>query len=61
MFKPGKTEVQKTLFDPDQSFPDYVQNILKKGWADDFYRIVFTHINEERFSVLYNREASRPN
>ncbi len=61
MFRPGNKDVQKTLFDQDQSFPDYVIDMLKKSWADDFYRIIFSQINEERFSVLYSQRASRPN
>lgn len=40
MFRPGKKDVQKTLFDQDQSFPDYVLEMLEKGWAHDFYRII---------------------
>ncbi|SDJ22316.1 hypothetical protein SAMN04488123_12141 [Natribacillus halophilus] len=31
MFKPGDKHVQKTLFDQDQAFPDYVVEILKKS------------------------------
>lgn len=61
MFKVGKKDVQKSLFDQDQQFPEYVVEILKKSWAEDFFRLVFTQINEERFSVLYSTEASRPN
>src|SRR5690625_4870033 len=61
MFKPGKRNVQKTLFDQDQLFPEYIMKLLKQSWADDFYRLIFTQINEERFSVLYSEKASRPN
>src|SRR5699024_12660839 len=61
MFKQGEKDVQKTLFDQDQSFPDYIVSLLKQSWADDFYRLILTQINEERFSVLYSDKASRPN
>src|SRR5690625_1215035 len=61
MFKPGKKNVQKTLFDQDQLFPEYIIKLLKESWADDFYRLILTQINEERFSVLYSDKASRPN
>lgn len=61
MFKHGKKDVQKTLFDQDQSFPGYVMDMLQKSWAYDFYRFIFSQINEERFSVLYSDKASRPN
>ncbi|WP_212667937.1 hypothetical protein [Virgibacillus pantothenticus] len=42
MFKHGKKDVQKTLFDQDQSFPGYVMDMLQKSWADDFYRFIFS-------------------
>src|SRR5690625_7104944 len=61
MFRQGKKDVQKTLFDQDQSFPDYIVKLLKQSWADDFYRLILTQINEERFSVLYSDKASCPN
>lgn len=61
MFKPGKKDVQKTLFDQDQLFPEYIIKLLKESWADDFYRLILTQIDEERFSVLYSDKASRPN
>lgn len=61
MFRQSKTTVQKSLFDRDQSFPDYIVKMLRKSWADDFYRIVLSNIDEKRFSVLYSNQASRPN
>lgn len=42
--------------------PKYLQDILKKSWAQPFRDYIFPSINEERFSVLYsNNAASRPN
>jgi hypothetical protein len=39
-----------------------LRGYLKKTWAHDFQEIIFTNINEERFSVLYSdNHASRPN
>jgi len=61
MFKQGKKDVQKSFFDQDQQFPTYVMEMLKKSWAEDFFRLVFSQINEKRFSVLYSTVASRPN
>lgn len=61
MFRQGKKDVQKTLFDQDQSFPDYIVKLLKQSWANDFYSLILTQIDEERFSVLYSDKASRPN
>lgn len=61
MFRPGKKDIQKSLFDQDQAFPNHIIELLKKSWAEDFYRLILTQINEERFSVLYSDKASRPN
>jgi hypothetical protein len=61
MFRQGKKDVQKSLFDQDQAFPNHIIEILKKSWAEDFYRLIFTQINEKRFSILYSDKASRPN
>src|SRR5699024_10468643 len=61
MFRQGKKDVQKTLFDQEQTFQDYIDKLLKQDWADDFYRLILTQINEERISVLYSDKASRPN
>lgn len=41
MFKLGKKDVQKSLFDQDRQFPEYVIEMLKKSWAEDFFRLVF--------------------
>ena len=39
-----------------------VQKMIENSWANDFAKIVFPAINEERFSVLYSdAPASRPN
>lgn len=61
MFRQGKTNVQKSMFDQERAFPDYILKMLRKSWADDFFRLVFRNIDEERFSVLYSDKASRPN
>src|SRR5699024_11822869 len=61
MFRQRKKDDHKTLFDQDQSLPDYIVKLLKHSWDDDFYRLILTQINEERFSVLYSDKASRPN
>ena len=38
------------------------QKLLHQSWAVGFYQNVFSHIDEERFSVLYSTNAaSRPN
>lgn len=53
---------QTTLLDPINQMPKYLQEILRKSWAQVFRDHIFPQINEERFSVLYsNNQASRPN
>ena len=41
--------------------PAHIQRLIDKSWAKDFADMVFPAINEERFSVLYSTEYSRPN
>lgn len=61
MFKRGKKEHQKTIFDFEMSYPQSIREMLEKSWAASFYNDVFLNINEERFSVLYSDKLSRPN
>jgi hypothetical protein len=49
MFKKGETEQQKTIFDQEMQYPAHVLEKLQKSWADDFYKHIFSQINEERF------------
>jgi len=58
-----KNNAQQTTFlDPVAQMPKYLQDILKKSWAQAFRDYVFPQINEERFSVIYSSDhASRPN
>ncbi|MEG0051509.1 MAG: transposase [Terrisporobacter sp.] len=52
---------QTSLFDPLNEMPKYLKEILNKSWAKAFRDCIFPQINEERFSVLYSNNASRPN
>jgi len=53
---------QTSLLDPITQMPKYLQDILKKCWAQGFRDYIFPQINEERFSVIYSsNHASRPN
>ena len=52
---------QISLFDPINQMPKYLQDILKKSWAQTFRDYIFSSINEERFSPIYSSNASRPN
>ena len=45
MFRPNEKTVQKSLFDHDQTFPEYVLKMLRNSWAEDFYNLIFTQIN----------------
>lgn len=61
MFKRGKKEHQKSLFDLDILGPASLTKRLQKTWAESFFHAVFLHINEDRFAVLYSDQLSRPN
>ena len=53
---------QTTFLDPIEQMPKYLQDILKKSWAQTFREHIFPLINEERFSAIYSSDkASRPN
>ncbi len=60
-FKPNSTQ-QINFDDAFLNLSHRTQQIVQKSWACKFSEIVFTAINEERFSVLYSdNSASRPN
>lgn len=61
MFKRGRKEQQLSLDDRFLNLPKSVLESLQKSWAEDFYTNVFLSINEDRFSVLYSQNFSRPN
>lgn len=61
MFKHGRKEQQISLDDRFLHFPQYILESLQKSWAEDFYKNIFLHVNEDRFSVLYSDIFSRPN
>ena len=50
------------MFDPLYKLTEREKKRLKNSWAEEFSKIIFPLINEERFSVLYSdNPASRPN
>ena len=60
-FKTNKNQ-QMSFADTYYTLSERNKGFLKKSWANDFSELVFSNINEERFSVLYSgNEASRPN
>lgn len=61
MFKHGKKEHQKSLFDLDIMAPSSMTKRLQNTWAESFFQTVFLNINEERFAILFSDKLSRPN
>src|SRR5690625_4370 len=61
MFKHGKKEHKKSLFDLDIQGSPSMTKRLQNTWAESFFRAVFLSINEDRFAVLYSDKLSRPN
>lgn len=60
MFKKNDSR-QISIMDPCLNYPKYIQEALRKSWAPYFYQHIFNNINEERFSVLFSENYSRPN
>lgn len=61
MFKENPAAKQNSLCDPYHGFPQYVKDALHKSWAEPFFNSIFARIKEERFSLLYSDNFSRPN
>ena len=61
MFKSNKKHLQPNLFSTINQLPEKQRKRLETSWADTFYREVFCRIDEEKFSVMYSDEPSRPN
>ena len=60
MYKANKAQ-QMSIYDSYLKLPEHIRKLVEKSWAQDFARYIFPNINEERFSVLYSEEGSRPN
>lgn len=52
---------QLSIGDQILNMPKYLRNNLEKSWASTFYKHIFSQICEERFEILYSKNASRPN
>lgn len=52
---------QITLLDSTFNLTEREKKFLEKSWAKTFADIVFPAIDEDIFSVLYSKKASRPN
>lgn len=61
MFKKNTEHEQKEIFGFENTLDKKKARLLKKSEEYSFYELVYSKIKEEDFSVLYSREASRPN
>ena len=52
---------QLTVLDSTFNFTEREKRMLEKSWANTFADKVFPAIDENIFSVLYSKQASRPN
>lgn len=61
MYKKNPAGKQLNLTDPYLNYPKYIREMLHNSWAEYFFKSIFSNINEERFSLLYSNNYSRPN
>ena len=61
MYKKNPAGKQLNLTDPYMYYPKYITEMLHNSWAEYFFNSIFSNINEERFSLLYSDNFSRPN
>jgi hypothetical protein len=61
MFRKNETHRQKNLFGLTNTLPETIIDKARGTEEYHFYHLIFSHIDEEIFSVLYSDEKSRPN
>jgi hypothetical protein len=61
MFRKNETHRQKNIFGFANTLPASVIDKAKGTEEYHFYHLIYSHIDEEIFSVLYSNEKSRPN
>jgi len=61
MFKENKRHLQNDLFSAELMLPEKKLKKLRSSSEYAFYKLIFSNIDEERFSVLYSDKKSRPN
>lgn len=61
MFKTNTKHESPSMFGLLESLPTTVQNKAIRSKEYAFYKLVFSHIDEDKFSVLYSEVKSRPN
>ena len=61
MYKKNKVHQQPALLSAIRDLPEKQRERLEGSWAGTFYREFFCRIDEDKFSVLYSDQPSRPN
>jgi len=61
MYKKNQTHQQPALISAIRDLPEKQRERLAGSWAGTFYREFFCRIDEDKFSVLYSDQPSRPN
>ncbi len=61
MFKENTSHLQKDLFSSELMLPEKKLKKLQSSREYAFYQLIFCHIDEDQFSVLYSDKKSRPN
>jgi len=61
MYKQNKAHQQPALISAIHDLPEKQRARLEQSWAGTFYREFFCRIDEDKFSVLYSAQPSRPN
>ena len=61
MFKTNTKHESPSLFGLLESLPSSVQKKALRSKEYAFYKLVFSHIDEDQFSILYSEVKSRPN
>ena len=61
MFRKNTKHLQTDLFGLFNSLPERMKKKVKESEEYYFYKLIFSQIDEEIFSVLYSDKKSRPN
>jgi len=61
MFKKNLRHIAPDLFGIQNTLPESMMEKARKSEEYHFYKIIFSHIREEIFRVLYSEKKSRPN
>ena len=61
MFRKNESHFQQDMFSIYDSLPESTQKEVRKSKEYHFYHIMFCHIVEDRFALLYSDKKSRPN